>query len=80
MEREVASEVISLLSKNIGIDEDRISMEANLNEKFGVDSVQAVTIIFDIEDHFNIEILNEDVPGMKRVCDIVRYVQMKLEQ
>lgn len=80
MERDVETEVISLLSRNMRIDEDMISMESLLNEKFGVDSVQAVTILFDLEDHFDIQIPNEDVQGLKRVGDIVRYVQSKLEQ
>ncbi len=40
-------------------------------EVLGVDSLKAITVIFEIEEAFDVEIPNEAIPGIVTVNDIV---------
>jgi acyl carrier protein len=52
-------EVFEIISKQAKIDIDIIKPESTLKD-LGVASLDAIEVIFDIEEHFNINLPNED--------------------
>ncbi|QAU23489.1 acyl carrier protein [Dyella sp. M7H15-1] len=52
-------EVFEIISKQAKIDIDTIKPESTLKD-LGVASLDAIEVIFDIEEHFNINLPNED--------------------
>jgi acyl carrier protein len=65
----------SLISSDLGVDEDIIEMESRLVEDLGADSLDAVELIMSIEDAFNIEVADSDTNQLKSVKDIVEYIE-----
>jgi acyl carrier protein len=52
-------EVFEIISKQAKIDMDTITPQSTLKD-LGVASLDAIEVIFDIEEHFNINLPNED--------------------
>ncbi|GLQ92117.1 acyl carrier protein [Dyella acidisoli] len=56
----VQQEVSEIISKQAKIDISTIKVESTLKD-LGIASLDAIEVIFDIEEHFNITLPNEDV-------------------
>jgi acyl carrier protein len=65
----------SLISSDLGVDEDTIDMDSRLIEDLGADSLDAVELIMSIEDTFEIEVADSDADSLKTVKDIVEYIE-----
>jgi len=65
----------SLISSDLGVDEDMIDMDSRLVEDLGADSLDAVELIMSIEDAFDIEVADSDTNQLKSVRDIVEYIE-----
>jgi len=48
-------------------------MDARL-EDLGLDSLKAITVLYDLEEEYDIEIPNELIESMKTVADIVNKI------
>ncbi len=57
------------------MDESQVTMEANIAEDLGADSLDVVDIAMTIEEEFEVEIPDEAVEGIRTVGDIVRFVE-----
>jgi len=64
-----------LIVDKLDADEDAITLEANIQEDLGADSLDIVDLIEGIEDEFDIEIPDEVVDTIKTVGDIVSYIE-----
>ena len=69
--------IISLISKTITVDVDKISAETSFIDDLELDSLDIVELMMKIEDEFNIEIPEEDVESLKTVGDVVSYLESK---
>ncbi|MFK2891499.1 acyl carrier protein [Dyella flagellata] len=56
----VQQEIFEVISKQAKIDIATIKMESTLKD-LGIASLDAIEVIFDIEEHFNINLPNEDI-------------------
>jgi acyl carrier protein len=70
----VFEKIRALLSEQLDIEEDEITMESKLAEDLGADSLDVVDLIMAIEDEFEVEVLDEDIEKVVTVGDIVNYV------
>ncbi len=52
-----------------------ITMDTDIQEDFGADSLDIVDLLMTIEDEFDITIPDEDVTEMKTVSDLVKYIE-----
>ncbi|MFA6889857.1 MAG: acyl carrier protein [Bacilli bacterium] len=68
-------EVKAIIAKELGIDANKITMDARLSEDLGADSLDAVELIMAIEDEFKIEINDEAAQQIHKVSDIVSFVE-----
>ncbi len=77
-EAEIFLKVKSIIAKQLGVDEAKITLQSKLNEDLGADSLDATELVMAIEEAFNIEILDEEAEKMLTVGDIVGYLSKKV--
>jgi len=66
----------SIISEQLGItDLERITLETNLEEDLGADSLDAVEIIMAVEDEFDVEIPDNIAEELKVISEIVTYLE-----
>ena len=66
--------VFEAISQELPLCSGAFSLDTPL-EKLGIDSLKAITILYELEDRLNIEIPNEVFDSLKNVGDIVQQVQ-----
>jgi acyl carrier protein len=71
-------EVIAIISEYLVIKPEKIHLEADLKEDLGIDSLDIVEITLAIEDKFDIEIPDKDIPDIRTVDQIIKYVESKV--
>ena len=79
MERsEVEAKLIGLLVDELGLDKDKITMEATFDEDLEVDSLGVVELLMALEDNFGVAIPDEEAEGITTVGEAVSVVMEKL--
>ncbi len=79
MERsEVEAKLIGLLVDELGLDRDKITMEATFDEDLEVDSLGVVELLMALEDNFGVAIPDEEAEGITTVGEAVSVVMEKL--
>jgi acyl carrier protein len=66
--------VRDIIAKQLDIEADTIKMESRLIDDLKADSLDIVELIMDLEQEFNIEIPDEELPKVQTVADIVGYL------
>ena len=66
--------VRAAIAKQLDLPEEEITMESRLIEDLKADSLDIVELIMDLEQEYNIEIPDDELPKIKTVGDIVRYI------
>ncbi|MFH0985790.1 MAG: acyl carrier protein [Candidatus Omnitrophota bacterium] len=66
------------LAKLLKIPESRVSLEANLKNDLGVDSVDNLDLLFAIEDGFKLKISEEKAAHLRTVNDVVELIKKEL--
>ena len=64
-----------IIADQLSVDEDEVTMEANIQEDLGADSLDIVDLITTIEDEFDLTIPDEAVEEIKTVGDIANYTE-----
>lgn len=64
-----------ILSQQLDIDEDSISMESDIAEDLGADSLDVVDLVMTVEEEFDITFEDEQIETFKTVEDIVRHIE-----
>ena len=70
----VCEKIRTLLSEQLDIEEDDITMDSKIADDLGADSLDVVDLIMAIEDEFEVEIPDEDIENIKTVGDVVNYI------
>ena len=64
-----------IIAEQLSVEADDISMDSNIQDDLGADSLDVVDLITTIEDEFDLSIPDEAVEEIKTVGDIVNYVE-----
>ncbi len=67
--------IIAMIKDTLKFEDKEITAETNLYKDLGVDSLDAVELIMAIEEEFEIEIPDEELPNLNQVGAIVKYVE-----
>lgn len=67
-------EVKEIISSELNCDKNKITPECNLKEDLGADSIDAVSIIMDIEDKYGVSIDEDTARGFNTVQDLVSFI------
>jgi len=77
-ESTVAIQIRTALAQHLKRDADKVRPEDRLREDLGLDSLAMIELLFKIEEHFDLEIPNEDLSRIATVADVTAYVEEKL--
>ena len=67
--------VKEVIIDKLGVEEDKITVEASFVDDLGADSLDTVELIMELEEEFGIEIPDEDAEGLNTVGSIVEYIE-----
>ncbi len=67
--------VRDIIAKQLDIDPAGIAIDRLLIDDLKADSLDIVELIMDLEQEFNIEIPDEELPKVQTVADIVGYLE-----
>jgi len=71
--------VKEIIIRELMAEEETVTMEANIKDDLGADSLAVVDLAMALEDEFNVEIPDEDLENINTVGDIVNYLKDKAE-
>ena len=75
---EVFEKVKTLFEEELGIDSEKINMDAKLEEDLEIDSLGIVEVVMAFEDEFEIEIDDEELTDVVTVGQAVNLLHSKL--
>ncbi|HSJ13535.1 MAG TPA: acyl carrier protein [Longimicrobiales bacterium] len=71
------SKVKDIIVNELGVEPEKVTLEASFVEDLGADSLDTVELVMAFEEEFGIEIPDEDAEGLQKVGDAVRYLKEK---
>ena len=66
---------VELLVEELQVDRDAITMEAELSNDLGINSIELADLVMLCEDKFGIEINDDDIRKFTTVGDVVAYLE-----
>jgi acyl carrier protein len=79
MERsEIEAKLTDLLVDELGLERDKIAVDAKFEEDLEVDSLGVVELLMAIEDNFDVKIPDEDAEKITTVGEAVDIISSKL--
>ena len=75
MSSSVFERLQKILAEQFEIDEDDITLNSDIVDDLGADSLDLVDLVMSIEDEFEIEVPNEAIEEIKTVDDAVKYIE-----
>ena len=74
----ILDKVITMLADQLGVDPSTINESTDIINDLGADSLDVVTMLMCVEDEFGITISDEDAQQLRRVGDIVSYIESNI--
>jgi acyl carrier protein len=74
----VADKVRSALGRELKRDPATIALEQALREDLGLNSLDAIELMFKVEEEFDLEIPDADLQRLRTVGDLVSYLEERL--
>ena len=70
-------EVKKIISETFFIDMEKITNESSLKDDLGIDSLDATSLVLDIEKKYNIKVSNEELLTLVYVKDVIKLLEEK---
>ena len=67
-----------IIVDELGVEANQVTLEANINDDLGADSLDAVELVMAIEDEFEIKVSDEVAQSFKTVAQIVEFIEGEL--
>ncbi len=74
----IFDKVKNIIAEQLEVEVEEISMETSMMKDLDADSLDAVEIIMELEDEFDIEIPDEDAEKFNSIGEIVNYIDKKV--
>jgi len=74
---ETGDKIKEIISKQLGVDMEKVTPEASFMDDLGADSLDTVELVMAFEETFNIEIPDEDAEKIIKVKDAIDYIKNK---
>ena len=71
----IFEKIKKLLAEQINISEDEITLESDIINDLGADSLDVVEMIMGVETEFNVTVPDEVAMEMKTIGDVVAFIE-----
>ena len=71
----VFEKVQKIISENLNVPLEKVTMDTHLVDDLGADSLDAVELIMALEEEYGMEVDDEAAQNMKYVRDLVNYIE-----
>ena len=71
----VLEKVKAILAEQFEVEQDKITVDTDLQEDLGADSLDVVDLLMSIEDEFEVEVPDEEIENIKTVGALVSYIE-----
>nr|WP_300005127.1 acyl carrier protein [Tissierella sp.] len=73
----IFEKIKAIVAEQLGVEAEDITLETSMMKDLDADSLDAVEIIMELEDEFDIEIPDEDAESFNSIGEIVEYIESK---
>ncbi len=73
----VADRVVELVSKQMGVDAQKVTPKTSFVNDLGADSLDTVELIMEFEDAFDMNIPDEEAEKIQTVGDAIDYIEKR---
>ena len=77
MAKDIADKVKKMLVDHLGVDEAKVTDEANFIDDLGADSLDTVELVMAFEEEFGSEISDSDAEKILTVGDAIKFIESK---
>ena len=74
-EESVFDTVRTIIVDQLDVEEEKVTMDADIQNDLGADSLDIVDLVMSFEEEYEIEFPDDDVENIKTVGDIVKYIE-----
>ena len=74
----VEERIKTIVTELLGVEEDRVTLDANFREDLEADSLDLVELIMAFEEEFGGEITDEDAQQIETVGQAVNYISTRM--
>jgi acyl carrier protein len=75
----IADRVKKIVVEHLGVDEDRVTVEANFIDDLGADSLDTVELVMAFEEEFGCEIPDDAAEKIQTVGSAIEYLEEHAE-
>ncbi|MCD8219441.1 MAG: acyl carrier protein [Ruminococcus sp.] len=76
---EIFEKLKELVVDQLGTEEEEVTLEANIQDDLGADSLDVVDLVMSVEEEFDVKITDDDLENIKTVGNIVDYIEENKE-
>mgnify|MGYP003948565813 CR=1 FL=1 len=77
MIKDVSQKVKSMVAEHLGIEETKVTEEANFIDDLGADSLDTVELVMAFEEEFGSEISDSEAEKILTVGDAIKFIESK---
>ncbi len=75
---EMQKKVTDIIANQLGVEKEIVTLEANVVDDLGADSLDVVELVMALEEAFDLEIPDEEAEKIRTVKDIIEYLAKSL--
>ena len=77
MTKDVSTKVKKMVADHLGLDESKVTEEANFIDDLGADSLDTVELVMAFEEEFGSEISDSEAERILTVGDAIKFIESK---
>ncbi len=77
MTKDITQKVKKMVAEHLGVDEAKVTEEANFIDDLGADSLDTVELVMAFEEEFGSEISDSEAEKILTVGDAIKFIESK---
>ena len=77
MKKDISGKVKSMVAEHLGVEDTKVTEEANFIDDLGADSLDTVELVMAFEEEFGSEISDTDAEKILTVGDAIKFIESK---
>ncbi len=77
MTKDISGKVKKMVADHLGVEETKVTEEANFIDDLGADSLDTVELVMAFEEEFGSEISDSDAEKILTVGDAIKFIESK---